>query len=149
METLFDYDANCNITAVKSGEKTLETFTFKTLNQLTEYQNCEGVDVCYEYNAESLRIKKYYKGNPNSWLKFYYSSSGEILNEEDNSGALSSYLMAGANRIVRFVPVGGDLEEQWFISNGKDVVGIGDKTGRSAAERYQYTAYGEDRNLNQ
>ena len=32
---------------------------------------------------------------------------------------------------------------QWYISNGKDVVGTADKTGAKETKSYEYTPYGK------
>jgi len=140
----FTYDRNGNMTQIVSGKVTLKHFTYNTLNQLIEYTDNQGVDVCYDYNAEGLRKDKYVKANQaGTQINYYYSQGGEILNEEDNTGLMSSYLMAGG-RALRAV----NGQVQWYITNGKDVVATLDDDTQKATNTYNYNAYGEDTNLN-
>jgi len=144
--TTYTYDLNGNMLAMDDGSGTVKKFTYNELNQLTEYNDGKGTDVCYAYNASGLRSQKSQAGNTGSYVNYYYSPNGSLLNEEDNTNVMSSYLIAGS-RASR--TVGGTT--QWYISNGKDMVATVSPNSDgtlTSSNVYNYDAYGKDSDLN-
>ena len=145
------YDPNGNLTDIQINHRTIKRFTYNTLDQLTEYNDLiNDVHAIYQYNAESHRKSKYYAGESDNRIEYYYlPGSSTIINEgqgdNPNDEIMSSYLIAGGNRVLRVV--GNNKKIQWFIKNGKDVIGTTDNSGQKSEKIYQYNAYGEDINL--
>lgn len=143
----YEYDngktGNGNLTCIRKNGAIEKQFAYNVLNQLTSYKDNQGVDVCYEYNAESLRKCKYFKDHPKKKILYYYSpENSEIMNEEDSvSKLMTSYLEAGG-KVLRAV---GDKAE-WHIKNGKDVVATVNND-QSKTNTYNYNAYGEQTDL--
>jgi len=145
--TTFTYDLNGNMLTMDDGSGTVKKFTVNELNQLTEYNDGKGTNVCYAYNASGLRSQKSQAENPGTYINYYYSPNGSLLNEEDNTNVMSSYLTAGS-RASRTIVNGATT--QWYISNGKDMVATiannADGT-LTSSNVYNYGAYGKDSDL--
>ncbi len=72
-------------------------------------------------------------GTSTKTIGYFYSISGTMIDAEDNSGAMSSYLTRG----IRYNGTG----ETFAVSNIKDVTGLVDADG-NVLNKYTYTAYG-------
>lgn len=146
------YDDNENMTGVYSdaGHKNqLETFIYNELNQLTEYKK-GNVDAGYIYNAEGMRkVKK--DNTSNKSISYFYSTSGDVINEKDSSGKMTSYFMAGGHRLLRAIHEASGEIVEWYLKNAKDVIGTVETDAKNNAalkDKYAYSAYGKDIDLN-
>ena len=150
----YSYDDNGNMTCINDNSGKIKEFKYNTLNQLIEYKDNQGTDVCYNYNAESLRSCKYYATNSVRRISYYYNQNGSVINEEDERGKMTSYLIAGDRVLRAVIPStltvnGQQLTDNvsWYIKNGKDVIATIDNTQKNT-NIYNYNAYGEDTDLN-
>jgi len=66
-------------------------------------------------------------------IGYFYSASGTIVDAEDNTGAMSSYL----TRSMRY----NGTDETFAVSNIKDIAALVDADG-NVLNKYNYTAYG-------
>jgi len=143
--TTYTYDLNGNMLTMDDGSGTVKKFTVNEINQLTQYNDGKGTNVCYAYNASGLRSQKSQADITGSYINYYYSPNGSLLNEEDNTNVMSSYLIAGS-RTSR--TVGGTT--QWYISNGKDMVATVSPNSDgtlTSSNVYNYDAYGKESDL--
>jgi YD repeat-containing protein len=142
------YDANNNM--IKDGHGNI--YKYNTSNQLVEF-DCNdsaspfnGKKFGYSYLANTLRGAKWDMSDPSNKIYFYYSPSGQIINESQGT-INSSYLIGGnGQRIARHLQdsTSNDLgKTSYYISNSKDVLGTTDAKGEKAAVTYNYDAYGK------
>lgn len=140
----FTYDDNGNMIAISSNGKLMQQYSYNTVNQLKQFKDLDyNLDVSYDYYPDYLRKSKYLTSDGSVKLTFLYSGGGSIENELDGKGNISNYLV-GHDKILRAV---GDAVE-YYIKNHKDVTATVDSTGNKTLNNYQYTAYGEEVDLN-
>ncbi len=72
-------------------------------------------------------------GTSTKTIGYFYSISGTMVDAEDNSGTMSSYLTRG----IRY----DGTAETFAVSNIKDITGLVDADG-NVLNKYTYTAYG-------
>lgn len=155
----FCYDKNGNMTDIYSdpNHERVKHFIYNEQNQLVRCKDdTNKVQFFYSYNAESLRKFKscenyiYAQDNiiPQALSKekiyYYYTPNGDVINEKDEKGHMSSYLIAG-ERVFRVLI--NNKKVDWYIRNGKDIVATVDND-RKNTKTYNYTPYGEDLDLN-
>ena len=119
------------------SESVAETFSYNSLNQMVGYQNSNGTNASYTYDATGMRASKTVNGVEK---KFYYNGM-YILNEGDGAEITATNFIGltgiegrknGANEIAYFMK----------DAHG-DVRGVTDSSG-TVIENYSYDIWGNE-----
>ena len=120
------------------SESVAETFSYNTLNQMVGYQNSNGTNASYTYDATGMRTGKTVNGVEK---KFYYYGI-HIINEGDAEGITATNFIGLSGIEGRKNSANSGMA--YFMKDAhSDVRGVTD-SGGTVIENYSYDIWGNE-----
>ncbi|MBT4444508.1 MAG: RHS repeat-associated core domain-containing protein [Waddliaceae bacterium] len=151
-DVTYDYDLNGNITAKHVGGENI-TYAYDALGRLITVTEDDNIQISFTYDAFNRRMDKTtYLWQGDGWtkhahLRFLYVSDNEV-GAADDDGTLVEFRVLGLGRGAEIgAAIAVDFDDIVYApihDSYGHVVALVDAASGGVAERYAYTAYGEE-----